>query len=209
MKKSFGLLLVFSWSLFTFHSCKFGSSNPYASFVQVDTLADPVTRWQYFRNPETGLKEGPFKKLDLENNVLESGFYDGDKLHGLRVLYFQNGDTLSVETFDHGIYEGPYISFREDGSLELRGQYIQNEMKGEWERFYPNGQLMEIVTFDHNLENGPFIEYHPNGKLKAEGQYLQGDNEHGELKLYNRNGQLIRIMNCEKGTCRTTWSENK
>lgn len=64
---------------------------------------------------------------------------------------------------------------------------------------------MEEVMFADNEENGPFTEYHKNGSLKAEGNYLNGDNEHGLLKLYNEEGELVRKMQCDSGICQTTW----
>jgi antitoxin component YwqK of YwqJK toxin-antitoxin module len=83
--------------------------------------------------------------------------------------------------------------------------YKDGAMEGPWKRYYPSGQLMETVQFSNNEENGPFVEYYENGNLKAEGQYYHGDNEHGLLKLYAENGELIRKMECDSGRCRTIW----
>ena len=42
---------------------------------------------------------------------------------------------------------------------------------------------------------------------KAEGTYIDGDNEQGELKLYDEQGELEKIMQCERGICHTTWKK--
>ena len=78
-------------------------------------------------------------------------------------------------------------------------------LEGIGTAWYPNGQMKEKVTFSNNEENGAFEEWYENGKLKATGNYLDGDNEDGTLKLYDTLGQLERILECQRGACRTTW----
>jgi len=112
------------------------------------------------------------------------------------------------ETYKRGTFSGPYRLFYPGGELKQSGKYRDNLMVGKWKGFYDNGQLKEVVQFENNEENGAFIEYHSNGKLKAEGSYLDGDYEHGELKLYDENGELERTMQCVKGRCSTTWSRD-
>ena len=60
-------------------------------------------------------------------------------------------------------------------------------------------------NFVNNDENGPFREYYKNGNIKAEGTYINGPNEQGELKEYNEDGELIKIMSCTNGICNTIW----
>lgn len=148
-------------------------------------------------------KEGLYQKTDEQGRLIEEANYRNDSLHGLRVLYFEDGDTMSVEHYEKGLFEGWFRSYYENGQLEVEGLYENNVMTGLWNRYYPDGQLMEEVTFKNNSENGPFKEYHSNGKLKAVGGYLDGDNEHGELKLYDENGTLLRTMMCNYGRCKT------
>lgn len=148
-------------------------------------------------------KEGLYQKSDAQGRLVEEANYLNDTLNGLRVLYYENGDTMSVEHYANGMFEGAFRSYHENGRLELEGRYENNAMTGVWKRYYPDGQLMEEVTFRDNSENGPFTEYHPNGQLKAVGEYLDGDNEHGELKIYDENGTLLRTMMCNYGRCKT------
>ena len=82
-------------------------------------------------------------------------------------------------------------------------------MEGEWKRYYKNKQTREVVLFKNNDENGPFVEYYENGQLKAEGTYKGGDNEDGELKLYDENGVLIKIADCVMGRCKTRWKKEE
>lgn len=159
----------------------------------------------YIRNKENFAKEGIYKAYDAKGQLTEEAFYKNDTLNGLRKIFFENGNVEAEEMYVNGIFDGPYKGFYEDSKPELEGNYVKNEMVGVWKRFYPTGQLMEEVTFSDNNENGPFVEYHENGKLKAEGNYKDGDNEDGELKLYDDMGVLERKMNCTNGRCVTKW----
>lgn len=159
---------------------------------------------EYTLRKKDGVKHGPYKKYTHDGALVEEGQYQEGEIHGERKKYAQ-GNLVSVETIQNGLFHGLYQSFYPDGSLNSSGTYENDQMTGVWKRYYRNGQVLEEVTFKDNLENGPFREYYENGKLKAEGNYLNGDQEHGELLLYNDKGQLIRKMNCIEGICRTTW----
>lgn len=159
----------------------------------------------YTRNKKDFAKEGLYKAYDDKGKLTEEAAYSNDTLNGLRKIFFESGNIKTEEIYVGGIFDGVYKVFYEDGKTELEGNYVKNEMEGVWKRFYPTGQLMEEVLFSGNDENGPFVEYHENGKFKAEGTYKNGDNEDGELKLYNEMGVLERKMNCTTGRCVTTW----
>ncbi len=158
-------------------------------------------------NKQTKKKEGEYFAFYPNGQKLEESFYIHDSLHGERKLYHENGTLESITTHANGMFEGKYQKFNEQGKLTNEGQYVNNEMSGIWKKWFDSGTLAEEVTFAANLENGPFKEYHENGKLKAEGNYLEGDNEQGELKIYDENGELTERMYCEYGNCTTSWSK--
>lgn len=163
---------------------------------------------KYEINKEDSVRNGLSQSFDAQNRKLEQSQFVNGKLHGLRTIYDSTGQIAVEEHYRDGLFHGTYISYYANGDINLTGQYIDNKMTGKWKRYYDKGQLMESVNFEANEENGPFIEYHENGKLKAEGTYLNGDNEQGELKLYNINGILERKMNCVAGRCSTIWKLN-
>lgn len=165
-----------------------------------------VLKEQYTINPKSQEKEGMYKSFDDDGKLIEEATYANGELHGERRLYYADGSVQSIETFEYGQHNGRFLNFHENGKVQLQGKYLNGNMEGEWRGYYDNGQLKEIVPFINNNENGAFIEYHPNGNLKAEGNYLNGDNEDGELKLYDESGELERIMQCNNGVCKTTWT---
>jgi antitoxin component YwqK of YwqJK toxin-antitoxin module len=162
---------------------------------------------KYEENIKTKKKDGFSELYNPDGSLLEKASYKDGQLDGIRTLFYSNGKTEALENYENGVFKGNYQAFYQNGQLELEGKYTNGMMNGEWKRFYDSGELMELVNFVENEENGPFIEYYKNGKLKAEGAYLDGDNEHGELKLYNEKGDLIKKMNCNKGICRTSWTK--
>lgn len=201
------LITIFCVAVFSslcLWQCSGGGSSTGVETVEVrDSVYGYVERFE--RKKEDFARQGLYEKFSEDGKKIETAYYESDSLNGLRIVFFENGDTQIVESYKMGAFEGPYRLYHENGQMELEGQYVDNAMKGAWKRYYENGALMEVVQFENNAENGPFVEYHPNGKLKAEGAYLEGDNEHGELKLYNEEGELVRIMNCDHGICRTQW----
>lgn len=172
--------------------------------VETQTSEGYIER--YHRLKQDYAKEGTYTLSTPEGVLLEYASFTKDTLNGTRVLFYESGDTQVVENYAMGIFHGPYKAYYSKNNLEIEGAYVDNQMEGIWKRYYDTGELMESVSFQGNQENGPFVEYFKNGKLKAEGTYLNGDNEHGELKLYNEKGELIRKMNCDKGICRTSWT---
>ncbi len=158
-------------------------------------------------NKKTKKKEGQYFAFYPNGQKLEESFYINDSLHGERKLFYENGQLDNITTHANGMFEGKYQKFNEAGKLLNEGQYVNNEMSGIWKKWYDTGELAEEVAFAANLENGPFKEYHKNGKLKAEGVYVDGDNEQGELKMYDENGELVKKMYCEFGICAETWSK--
>lgn len=157
------------------------------------------------RRKDNKMRQGLYARISPEGKLVEEAYYEADSLEGLRVIYYANGDSQIVESYQRGHFEGPYREYHENGKLLQTGQYIKNSMEGLWKTYYPDGQLSEEVTFAGSEENGPFKQYYPNGKLKAEGSFKGGDFEDGELKLYDESGTHIRTMNCDMGKCKTTW----
>jgi antitoxin component YwqK of YwqJK toxin-antitoxin module len=159
---------------------------------------------QYFRKADS-LATGKWQTFFPNGNLLEERLYENGKLNGVRLLYNESGGLEIEEHYVNDQFHGPYLAYFKNGEIRVKGQYINNEMVGEWSYYYENGSLKETVTFENNMENGPFEEFYPDGTVKAKGTYLEGDHEHGKLELFDSTGVLERIMECERGACRTIW----
>jgi antitoxin component YwqK of YwqJK toxin-antitoxin module len=159
---------------------------------------------QFYKKADS-LATGKWETFFPNGNLMEERHYIDGKLHGQRLIYDENGSVAIMENYEHDQFEGVYEAYHPNGQVRVRGQYENNAMSGEWTYYYDNGQLKERVQFLNNLENGPFEEYYSSGLPKARGQYLEGDHEHGKLELYDSTGVLIKVMECNRGTCKTTW----
>ncbi len=175
--------------------------------VDIKNAEGQITE-SYQVNRQTKLKDGPYQRFNA-GVLVEEAFYRSDTLEGQRVLFYDRGNKEIEETYLAGVHHGPFYTYYEDGAVKLAGQYKKGVMDSTWIKYYPSGQMMEKVEMAENNENGPFVEYYENGNLKAQGNYLDGDNEHGELLLYDENGELERKMECDKGICHTIWSREK
>ncbi len=160
---------------------------------------------KYTIDPGLGQKEGWFRRWSPGGQLLEETYFSKGQPDQIRILYFENGDTQIVETYQKGKFQGPYRVFHPNGKILQQGNYRDNMMEGLWTTYYENGRVKEEVTFSDNLENGPFREYYSDGTLQTEGFYRNGDKEHGELKFYDINGKHIKTMHCENGLCKTIW----
>lgn len=176
----------------------------------------------YTIDPETGRKQGEYREYNPDDQLVELAHYHQDVLVGQRLLYGPAGDVQVREEYlnqdfkvakdmedsqlPSAVFSGAYEVFYDtENRIKIRGQYIDGAMNGEWLKYYENGQSSENVTFVDNQENGPFKEWHENGKLKATGHYLNGDQEHGEIRLFDESGTLERILQCNTGRCQTSW----
>ena len=164
---------------------------------------------RFTRKKDDFAKHGKYTAFYPSGNIHEERFYQKNQLEGESKVFYENGKLDYIENHKNGQYEGLYQKYFESGELSNEGQYVNNEMSGVWKRWYKNGQLREEVLFAANNENGPFKEYHENGQLKTTGEYINGDNEQGELLIYDDKGELTEKMICEYGVCATSWNKEE
>ncbi|OAV44423.1 hypothetical protein A3850_007915 [Lewinella sp. 4G2] len=171
-----------------------------------DELDEEGFRTVYQTDPETGEIEGTLKQYLPNGTLLKEENYVAGKLEGARQVYYEDGKLLANENYRNGAFDGAYINYYADGQPKQRGNYTEGEMAGKWLGYYKNGALREEVTFSENEEEGPFREWYDNGRPKASGTYVPGAKEDGILHLYTTSGELEKVMNCEVGLCRTSWT---
>ena len=165
----------------------------------------------YTRRKSDFAKHGVYTSYSPDGEKYEVSNYENNKLHGVQTFFYPNGQPQEVLNYNMGVHHGEYKSYFEDGTLSQEGQYKNGAMEGELKVYYPSGKIKEMVQLKNNEEQGPFKEFHENGNLQTEGTYNGSDPdtgfplEHGELKKYDEQGELLQIMNCDNGRCHTTW----
>lgn len=176
------------------------------SDIETVESRDEYGRLERFeRRKKDFAKQGLYQRFHEQGYLLEEAHFSNDTLDGERKLFFPNGEPEIIEHYTRGVINGKYQKFYESGQQEIEQEFVHGVLQGISTAWYPNGQRKELVTLHDNEENGPFTEWYANGNLKAEGTYLDGDNEDGELKLYDTLGQLERRLECQMGACRTVW----
>lgn len=195
----FLLLLVFG---------TFCTSNPLETTEALNDQGQ-LERWQ--RRKDNQAREGLYQRYSADGVLLEEANYRAGTLQGERKYFSQLGQLESIERYENGQLHGKFQSFHENGQLKIEQDFVQGALTGMSVRYYADGKIQERVQLKDNVENGPFVEYYENGKLKTEGFYApdeDGDGvEHGELKEYDTTGTLIRIADCNQGTCLTRWKK--
>ncbi len=142
--------------------------------------------------------------------IFEQANYVDGKLHGDRVLYYDDGTPEIRERYIKDVLVDTLKVFYPSGEIKRKASYDNGVLSGSVQSYYEDGTLKEEATFVDNLENGPFTEYHPNGLPKWKGNFLNGDSEFGELLQYNEQGVLVRKMMCDSNAvCNTFWTLEK
>ncbi|MEL6122865.1 MAG: toxin-antitoxin system YwqK family antitoxin [Bacteroidota bacterium] len=140
-------------------------------------------------------------------DVFERATYVDGELNGVRKLYYSNGTVEIQEYYEDGILIDTLYTYHQNGQVRTKLNYQKGTITGIGLKYDNSGRLLERVTFANDSENGPFEEYHPNGQLHWQGYYQDGPNEVGELREYDTEGMLIKIMSCDSlSTCRTIWT---
>jgi antitoxin component YwqK of YwqJK toxin-antitoxin module len=168
------------------------------------------SRERYERRKSDFAKQGLYQRFRVDGKLAEEAHFVADTLEGERRYYYPNGTLESKEYYKKGVIDGKFQGFYENGSLQIEKVFVNGSLNGELKTFYPDGVVKEKVMLKNNEEDGPFTEYYPNGKIKAEGLYKpteDGSVEHGELKEYDENGELVRIADCVDGACSTKWKK--
>ena len=110
----------------------------------------------YYRRLSNYAKEGTYLRMSPRGNIVEEANFHNDTIHGIRVLFYEQGDTQAVERYDFGLFDGPFRTYFSSGQIQQEGQYENNEMSGDWKRYYESGQLMEVVRFEKKSGKWPF-----------------------------------------------------
>jgi antitoxin component YwqK of YwqJK toxin-antitoxin module len=163
--------------------------------------------WLYFENEQL-MAEGRYKYMkkdslwinyNSQGYVLSREEFKADKLNGLRVSYYLEGQgedeekMLTIENYKDSLLEGSYESFYSKGLVKEKGNYVKNKKEGEWQTFHPNGVMESRMTFKNNLAHGWAYGFDPKGKLYGKkmhrnGVLLEGEELDNYLKNCEKNG---------------------
>lgn len=131
------------------------------------------------------------------------GYVNGLK-EGNCITFYDNGQIWKDEIWKNGKLEGKYTAFHENGKLKAKGIFKKDMKVGEWVYYNDKGQKEGVEkhsnwkgdVFIDNLEITYYVNDQPDEVLK--GTYIN-DLEEGIIRMYNKNGKLIRETNFVAG----------
>jgi antitoxin component YwqK of YwqJK toxin-antitoxin module len=148
----------------------------------------------------SGIKKGHWmiynrtKKLPdyTDDQLVEEGQYINNRKEGIWKAYHNNGKLKSEITYVSGRPNGFSKFYYKSGLPNEEGTWVNGKWDGNYKFYYENGQLSYDWNYVNGKREGVQLYLHENGNKMYEGAWKDGQ-ENGELKEYNRDGQLIAI----------------
>jgi antitoxin component YwqK of YwqJK toxin-antitoxin module len=112
---------------------------------------------------------------------------------GKQIKYYKSGKVQAYQYFEQGVLNGEFQSYYEHGNKEKTFCYKNGKLNGPYTFYYPDGVVMRIGTFKNDTDFGISRRYYKNGKLALEEFYNEDGIQEGEVKYYNKTGDLKRI----------------
>lgn len=163
---------------------------------------------------QRGLKQGPWKRLYPNGNVMYQGvFRDGHPVGEFK-RFNEQGVLVSVMNFSEDGKTADAVIYYPDGKPSSKGKYLDQKKEGKWQffsqdggyllseehytagmrnglsvNFYPDSTVAEKVTYVNDVKNGEWTRYHPDGRMLLRSAYRDG-RIHGKFEVWHDNGKL-------------------
>jgi len=155
---------------------------------------------QFANNRRSGL----WKFYNSSAGTEQTGSYNNGRPDGLWKWYYENGALLREEEYFQGQRDGLYTEYSVTGEIIAQGQYSDGEKNGEW--IFKSGDFSEEGKYIIGLKDGVWRSYFTNGKVKYKGNYVQG-NPDGQQSFYYENGKLKEVQYFRMGIREKTWKK--
>lgn len=146
--------------------------------------------------PYTGLFIEYFKNGKVEG----TGEFKEGLVHGLRTIYYKNGNKSLERIYRNGINDGKSIEYYPNGKVKQEANFKNGKEDGIFKVFYENGQIQVILTFSNGVQQGDYFEYTPDGKLKVQYYFVNGNASYSPefIELTEQAFEFSRQFNNEK-----------
>ena len=89
----------------------------------------------------------------------------GEKVkHGSYKLYFDNGQLMSVGSYDRGSFTGSYESWHVNGEKAVSGNYVGGSQDGTWNWWHENGMRKATANYKRGKAEGEVLAWSDSGK---------------------------------------------
>jgi antitoxin component YwqK of YwqJK toxin-antitoxin module len=145
-----------------------------------------------------GIINGIRIDFDESSNVSVDANMRNGKLVGKRTEFRYGTVKKSVENYKDGVLDGNKKVFYEGGTLQEDGNYKQGKRDGLITWYNQQEKPTIEYTYKTGVIDGPAKTYFASGKVQTEGNY-KNDNETGEWKEYDENGNVIKTIVYDNG----------
>ena len=151
--------------------------------VSAGISAQPTdTLWN--QTDSLGQRQGYWKKLSPDGNLIYKGFFRDGKPVGKMERYYENGSKRAELVYPEGTDITRAKIFYKTGNLAAVGRYVNMAKDSVWRYYsYYSDDLMNTETYDKGLKNGESIKYYPGGQI-AEIMSWKQDMKHGPWKQF-------------------------
>lgn len=88
------------------------------------------------------------------------------QVHGTRVTYFRDGETVSSKlSFRNGLKHGPSVKYYKNGQEFEYSSYVDGERHGPHRKYYKSGELLAEYDYENGHALPGLKEYEPDGTL--------------------------------------------
>ena len=144
------------------------------------------------------------------NGKLSLAQYQNGLLHGILVVWHENGKKGAEFNFKNGIGNGVQKVWHESGNKKEEFVYNKGNKHGIVTEWYDNGQKSFESNQSNGQPNGKTITWYENGQKSAEAVFKNGNMDGLSTQWYD-NGQKSHEFSVVNGTIQgssTKWYEN-
>ncbi len=91
--------------------------------------------------------------------------FEGNKLDGIWIMYFQNGNKRIEGTYSDGLAHGPWKYYFETGELNAHGTASTGNWEGQYTWYYINGKKKKEGNYSKGWLGGDFTFYAEDGEI--------------------------------------------
>ncbi len=140
--------------------------------ININDLERPNGLWA--KKGEKVAFTGPFVEYFENGKIRGKGELKDGLVHGLRIVYHENGNKSLERNYVYGVNNGVSIEYYPNGQVRQEVNFKNGKEDGTLKAFYENGQIKAVLNFSAGVQQGHYFEYTPDGTLKAQYYFVDG-----------------------------------
>jgi uncharacterized protein len=139
-----------------------------------------------------GKKEGIWKIYDSTGALKEISNYKHDTLNGLRITFYENGETYTNAHYKMGVFVDSFFLYFKNGQVQVESWFDPTgHEQGLYKIYYENGKLRQIGHDINNQYDDTIKTFYDNGQLMYLEYYKNGKKE-GVFTTFDEHGNSIK-----------------